>query len=150
MALSMDRHFADAAGEWSVEQLYADLASTKRGNLTPTEKVHLRGLLCGCSPGEIAQELGKVANGVETDLSATIYKYVKELVGKPDGRISSWRDIAEWLEAAGYKSAGNLRIEDLQTDKTSAHVTNINIEKNQLVFMISVTVPTKRSDDSLK
>ncbi len=79
---STDEQFAQAANHWDLETLYADLASAKGKRLTPTEKLHLRGLLCGCSPAEIAQRLGKNAKGVETDLCATLYRYVKSMVDK--------------------------------------------------------------------
>jgi len=41
------------------------LASAKGKNLTPIEKRHLRGLLCGCSPSEIAKKLNKSVKGLE-------------------------------------------------------------------------------------
>ena len=49
-----DEEFSQAAQDWDLETLYADLASAKGKRLTPTEKLHLRGLLCGHSPVEIA------------------------------------------------------------------------------------------------
>lgn len=61
---STDDRFAQAAQEWDLETLYADLASAKGKRLTPTEKLHLRGLLCGHSPAEIANKLGKIPKGV--------------------------------------------------------------------------------------
>jgi hypothetical protein len=141
---SMDRHFTEATVEWNLEVLYADLASAKGKHLTPVEKMHLNGLLCGHSPLEIAEKLGKSVNGVESDLSATIYRYVKSLLEKPDDhKIGNWRNVAEWLEEAGYKSPSQLTVEDLLTNKATVHVTNINIEKNQIVFMMNLRVPTK-------
>jgi hypothetical protein len=83
-------------------------------------------------------------NGVESDLSATIYRYVKSLLEKPDEqKIGNWRNVAEWLEEAGYKSPSSLKVEDLLTNKATVHITNINIEKNQIVFMMNLRVPTK-------
>jgi hypothetical protein len=119
------------------------LASAKGKHLTPVEKIHLKGLLCGHSPLEIAEKLGKAGNGVESDLSATIYRYVKSLLEKPDEKIGNWRNIVEWLAEAGYKSPSQLKVEDLQTDRTTIQITNINIEKNQIVFMMNLRVPTK-------
>lgn len=143
--MSIDKQFIEAEKQWSIENLYIDLASAKGKHLTPMEKVHLRGLLCGYSPVEIAEKLDKSANGVETDLCATIYRYTKALVIKPDEKISNWRNIAEWLEEAGYKSQSpsQLRIEDLLTEQAAVNVTNINIEKSQIVFMINLRIPTK-------
>ena len=42
--------FSEAALYWDLETLYKDLASAKGKHLTPTEKLHLRGLLCEYSP----------------------------------------------------------------------------------------------------
>lgn len=139
----MKEYFAEATAEWDLDVLYTDLASAKGKHLTPVEKIHLQGLLCGCSPLEIAEKLGKAANGVESDLSATIYRYVKSLLEKPDEKIGNWRNIAEWLKDAGYKSPSQLKIQDLQTDKTTIQITNINFEKNEIVFMMNLRVPTK-------
>jgi len=58
MASSNDR-FREAARDWDLETLYTDLASAKGKRLTPTEKQHLRGLLCGYSPAEISETLRK-------------------------------------------------------------------------------------------
>lgn len=100
---SIDQQFNQAALHWDLETLYTDLASAKGRRLTPMEKLHLRGLLCGFSPTEIAEQLGKNVKGVKTDLCVTLYRYVKSLVDKLDARIESWREVTEWLEEAGYK-----------------------------------------------
>ncbi|MEA5576234.1 helix-turn-helix domain-containing protein [Anabaena sp. UHCC 0451] len=95
--------FVEASNNWDLETLYTDLASVKGKRLTPVEKLHLRGLLLGYSPAEIADKLGKDVRGVETDFSATIYRYVKGLVGKCNEKINNWRSVIEWLDEAGYK-----------------------------------------------
>jgi hypothetical protein len=143
MASTNDR-FVEAESRWDLKTLYADLAAVKGKPLTPVEKLHLRGLLCGCSPAEIAQKLQKNPKGVETDLCATIYKYVKVFVGKSDGKIENWRNIAEWLEDAGYKtlSSAKLPVKDLLPENCMVNVTNINIENNQLVIGINLRIPT--------
>ncbi len=94
--------FKQAEQQWDLERLYRDLASTKGQYLTPVERLHLRGLLCGHSPAEIADKLKKELRSVENALSATIYSYVKELssVGK---KIRNWQNISKYLEEAGYK-----------------------------------------------
>jgi hypothetical protein len=144
----MDLHFAEAAQDWNLEALYSDLASAKQKHLTPVEKLHLRGLLCGNSPVEIAEKLGKAASGVESDLSATIYRYVKSFLDKPDEKIGNWRNIAQWLDEAGYKTPSQSLLESLQTDKASAKVANINIGNNHLIFSVLIKVPTKRQPQS--
>ena len=80
------------------------MASAKGKRLTPVEKLHLRGLLCGYSPAEIAEKLNKSVKGVGVDLCQTLYQYVKNLVDRGDEKIENWRNIAEWLEEAGYKT----------------------------------------------
>jgi len=88
---------------WKLDELYADLAAIKGKSLSKTEKLHLRGLLCGHSPAEIAEKLYKSVRGTESDLCSTIYHYVKILVNKEQQTMENWRNISEWLEKAGYK-----------------------------------------------
>ena len=71
-----NEQFAKATNEWDLENLYVDLASTKKKNLTPIEKLHLQGLLCGYSPTKIAEILNKKARGLEVDLSNTVYQWL--------------------------------------------------------------------------
>ncbi|BDA75423.1 hypothetical protein CAL7716_095890 [Calothrix sp. PCC 7716] len=145
---STDEQFLQAANYWDLETLYGDLASAKGKRLTPVEKRHLRGLLCGFSPAEIAEKLGKNGKGVETDLCATIYRYVKSLLDKCDEKIENWRNIGEWLDDAGYKNQ-SVKVPglDLSPDKTVVNVTNINIDKNHIVFFISMKIPTSQASD---
>jgi hypothetical protein len=102
--------FAEAATNWDLQKLYKDLAVAKREfaphkkrELTDTEKKHLRGLLCGYSPAEMAEKLYKKSRGVEADLCSTIYRYVEQLTEKPLNTLKNWRDIPQWLEQTGYK-----------------------------------------------
>ncbi len=98
----IDDPFTEAEFNWNLIRLYKALAIAKGEHLTPVEKLHLRGLLCGYSPAEIAQQLEKKTKGVEVDLSKTIYQYVKILVNKSE-EVNNWRNISEWLDQAGYK-----------------------------------------------
>jgi len=93
--------FKQAEQQWDLERLYRDLANAKGQHLTAAEMLHLRGLLCGHSPSEIADKLSKGLNSVENGLS-TVYSYIKELpsVGK---KIGNWRNVSQYLEEAGYK-----------------------------------------------
>jgi hypothetical protein len=74
------------------------LRLTRDGDSQTTEKKHLRGLLCGYSPAEMAEKLYKNSRGVEADLCSTIYRYVEQLTKKPLNTLKNWRDIPEWLE----------------------------------------------------
>ncbi len=148
---SSNELFMQAASNWDLETLYSDLSSVKGKRLTPVEKRHLRGLLCGFSPAEMAEKLGKNGKGVETDLCATVYRYVKSLLDKSDEKLENWRNISEWLDDAGYKN-NVIQVPglDLSPDKAVVNVTNINIENNQIVFLISMKIPTSQETDSLE
>ncbi|GDZ93228.1 hypothetical protein PA905_10630 [Planktothrix agardhii CCAP 1459/11A] len=141
---SIDQQFNQAALHWDLETLYTDLASAKGRRLTPMEKLHLRGLLCGFSPTEIAEQLGKNVKGVKTDLCVTLYRYVKSLVDKLDARIESWREVTEWLEEAGYKlqTPPQIPLDSLLTEKSIINISNIHIDKNQLVVAFNLKIPT--------
>ena len=108
---STEERFVQATNYWDLETLYTDIASAKGKRLTPVEKLHLRGLLCGYSPAEIAERLNKNVKGVEVDLSNTLYKYIKSLVDKSDEKVENWINITEWLEEAGYKSQPSIESE---------------------------------------
>ncbi|MBN3963075.1 helix-turn-helix domain-containing protein [Nostoc sp. NMS8] len=149
---SSNEPFMQAENHWDLETLYSDFSSVKNKRLTPVEKRHLRGLLCGFSPAEIAEKLGRNGKGVETtDLCATVYRYVKSLLDKSDEKLENWRNISEWLDDAGYKNQ-SIKVPslDLSPDKAVVNVTNINIENNQIVFLISMKIPTFQDLDSLE
>jgi hypothetical protein len=143
--MATDEQFTQAANHWDIETLYTDLASAKGKRLTPVEKLHLRGLLCGYSPAEIAEKLGKNAKGVETDLCATLYRYVKSLVDKCSEKIENWRNVTEWLEEAGYKSqsSAKLPVSNYLPENSVANITNISFENNQITIgvYLQMTVP---------
>ena len=136
---STDEQFAQAANHWDLETLYTDLASVKGKRLTPVEKLHLRGLLCGYSPSEIAEKLGKNGKGVETDLCATVYRYVKSLVDKCNEKIENWRNITEWLDDAGYKaqtrSSTKLPFLDCLPENSVVNITNKRLGANKLNYV---------------
>ncbi|WP_254173079.1 helix-turn-helix domain-containing protein [Planktothrix pseudagardhii] len=135
--------FSQAVKYWDLETLYNDLASAKGKHLTPVEKLHLRGLLCGYSPSEIAEQLSKNSRGVETDLCATIYKYVKFLLDKTDEKIENWRNISEWLEQSGYKCLSpQIPINSVFPEKSIVNIATVNVERDQIVFQINLRVPT--------
>jgi len=95
---------------------------------------------------KITEKLNKNVNGVETDLCATLYRYVKSLVDKGDERIENWRNISEWLDLAGYKSNSPPQLPaNLLPEKSIVNITNINIEKNELVVYFNLRIPTTES-----
>ncbi|MEM6839513.1 MAG: AAA family ATPase [Cyanobacteria bacterium P01_C01_bin.120] len=104
--------FQEAQAQWNLEKLYADLAIAKQDiaphkqpALTSTEQELLRGLLCRYSPAEIAAQRFTAPKTVEVSLSNTIYRYVETLTQRELNTVESWRNVADWLTAAGYASA---------------------------------------------
>ena len=136
---STNEQFTEAANHWDLETLYTDLASAKGKRLTPVEKLHLRGLLCGYSPAEIAQILHKSIKGVESEVCTTLYPYVKNLVGKCNEKVENWRNICEWLEEAGYKS--NFYTQQLMNPipvDILGKIANIKIGKDKITIEIDL------------
>lgn len=105
---------SQVALEWNLEKLYADLSTTKMEidpcskGLTPTEKIYLQGLLSGNSPAEIAKERHVQLKGVNVTLSKTLYRYVENLTGREANAIKNWREVVDWLDAAGYKNCATV------------------------------------------
>jgi len=141
MASSNDR-FPEAARDWDLETLYTDLASAKGKRLTPTEKQHLRGLLCGYSPAEIAETLSKNPKGIAVNFCNTLYQYVKSLVGKADEKVENWRKICEWLEEAGYKTQSSPEPEsgECLPIKFLIKKANVVVDKNPIIVDINLRI----------
>lgn len=97
----------DARQAWDLDRLYNDLGRVKydvsppTAVLTDTEKELLCGLLLKFEPQVIADKRHTTLGTVKSSLSSTIYRYVKYLTGR-EGQSLNWRDVADWLEAAGY------------------------------------------------
>lgn len=143
--------FTEASQHWDLETLFNDLASAKGKHLTPVEKLHLRGLLCGHSPSEIAEKLGKNQRGVEADLCATIYRYVKFLLDKTEAKIENWRNIADWLEESGYKSQmPEIPVDHILPERSIVNIDTVNVERAQIVFQISLRIPKSDFEELVK
>ena len=145
-----DEQFPQVFSEWDLETLYTDLASAKGRRLTPVEKLHLRGLLAGHSPSEIAEKLSKSVKGVEVDLCSTLYQYVKSLVGKSNGKVDNWRSITEWLEAAGYRKQipTEVQSDDHFSVKILVKRANVVLEKNQIAIDINLRIIAATSQET--
>lgn len=105
MSSPPSENFNEAAFSWDLERLYQDLAVAKqtwnpaaRNGLTPVEKLHLRGLLCGYSAEEIAEKLYKNKEGVISALSKTLYRYVEVLTQREPNSLRYWNDVKDWLK----------------------------------------------------
>jgi hypothetical protein len=59
-------------------------------------------------------------------------------------RIENWRNIASWLEEAGYKAKNNTQIpvNQLLPENSVVNITNVSIERNQVVILINLRIPT--------
>jgi hypothetical protein len=135
--MSPDEQFLQAALQWDLPRLYQDLAKVKRKGLTSIERVHLRGLLCGYSPAEIAEKLNRDPEGLKVDLSNRIYTYIKRLIGKEDEKMENWRNICEWLEEAGYKQQSSSPAEDdIDTIPGEATLRIKNITRDKFIFEV--------------
>lgn len=103
---SIDTLFLDAEKTWRLNDLYRDLALIKGGNkknsLNSTEKACLRGLLCSAEPAEIARKMNWRVKSLKTELSRTIYQYVKIHTGNTEQRIL-WHHVSKYLAEEGYK-----------------------------------------------
>ncbi|GAB4239038.1 MAG: hypothetical protein Kow0049_26140 [Stanieria sp.] len=100
--------FSEAETYWELLRLYVDinLARQNQNNqppLTPLEKTCLRGLLCGYSPEQIASHLNGESYGLIINLTWRIHRCIQIMTGRTPKEVESYRDIPEWLEAAGYK-----------------------------------------------
>ncbi len=134
--MSPDEQFLQAALQWDLPRLYQDLAKVKRKRLTPIEQVHLRGLLCGYSPSEIAEKLHRNPAGLKVDLCNRLYTYIKRLLGKDGEKMVNWRNICEWLGEAGYKQQFSSLGEEMGTIPGEAILRIRNLSRD--LFSIEV------------
>ncbi len=130
--IQTEEEFIEAARDWNLERLYADLEAAKREwgvnkrwGLTKVEKQYLQGLLCGYSPDEIAKKLDKDVRLVRVQLSNNLYRYVEKLLDRPPNSLENWRDIVIWLAEAGYRLNAqleqHLRLEKQNSEAGPAH-----------------------------
>jgi hypothetical protein len=104
----LENEFIEAKNNWELEKLYVDLASAKGKALTLVEKKFLRGLLCGCSPAEIANIVyqSRSSSTVRVYLSNGVYKYIEKMLSTQSGysvKVKNWSRVTHLLEKAGYK-----------------------------------------------
>jgi hypothetical protein len=137
MTVSIEEHFKSAGELWDLKRLYDDLAVVKGDSLTRTEKLHLRGLLCGYSPAVLAKKLHKSPRGLQSDVSSTINQYIKKLVNKhqcpPLKKLNNAGDIGDLLEKAGYKKVSNISIDGvnlpIECTESVVKINNLNVVK---------------------
>ncbi|VXD21574.1 conserved hypothetical protein [Planktothrix serta PCC 8927] len=136
-----DEMFTEASNFWDLQKLYQDLEAVKRllsprsrQGLTETEKLYLRGLLCGYSPAEIAKKLFQSPKSVEVYLCKTLYPYLKNLLEVPS-EVGNWRNICNWLNDAGYKklSSGENLFNNLLPQETLVKIVNVDFLKENTI-----------------
>ncbi len=95
------------------------------------------------SPAEIADKLHKSLNGLEVDLSKTVYHYVKNFLNRSNEKIENWRNICQWLEVEGYKYPPKIESQSKPSIPLEAQVKieNINIENQTIDILVQLTVP---------
>ncbi|MGD1713414.1 LuxR C-terminal-related transcriptional regulator [Dapis sp. BLCC M172] len=84
---------------WDIDRILEYLALKKGKNLTNKETCWLHLLLQELDTEEISNELYLSQKTVKSDLSKTLYKYVKELTGK---KINHPLEVSKHLKEAGY------------------------------------------------
>jgi len=99
---SVDKSFPEAAQEWDLARLYADLERISTKELKPIEKACLRGLLCRYRPGQIAYKLSWTSGALRVELNKGLYRYVEALANQPPNTLR-WEKISEWLAQKGYR-----------------------------------------------
>ncbi|MEM6500398.1 MAG: tetratricopeptide repeat protein [Cyanobacteria bacterium P01_C01_bin.89] len=95
---------------WDLDRLCNELAKIKgqqgsgRGPspLSPTEVTFLKGILFGANTKEIARAMGRQENGIKTDLSKTVYQYLKGLLGYSEGVRYPKEQVLRILRDRGY------------------------------------------------
>jgi hypothetical protein len=135
-----EEEFTQAENDWDLERLYNDLTSVKGKNLTRIEKLHLRGLLCGYSPAEIADILHRDVRGLEVNLCKNLYKYVKTIVNRQQERVENWRSICQWLEDAGYKAQKTSQSNNSRPVDTKVHIEKISVENNKIEIYMNTQI----------
>jgi hypothetical protein len=157
---SKEEMFAEAAKNWDLERLYKALAEAKRQisprsrkQLTDTEKLYLRGLLCGNSPAEIAHKLLQTPKSAEVYLCNTLYQYVMKVVDAPNESVGNWRNICDWLEEAGYKPQPSIESKFSNSSPTEAFVKIVGMSfenQNTLTIDINIRLEFPSTSETLK
>ncbi len=137
--------FQQAADSWDLERLYADLATVNGEELTNTEKLHLRGLLCGYNSSTLAEKLYKSPGGLRSEVSKHVNRHVKDLVNqsslRPKKKLEKLKsgEILKWLEELGYKKSGVVSSDGLtiQIDAATGSVVKVVKDKGRVTFEIN-------------
>lgn len=94
--------FPEAAQNWDLNRLYADLQIVSGKEIKPVEKACLRGLLCRYRPGQLAFKLTWTSGALRVELNKGLYRSLEAIAEQPINTLR-WEKVPEWLEAKGYK-----------------------------------------------
>jgi len=95
--------FPEAAQNWDLNRLYADLQAASGKEIKPFEKACLRGLLCRYRPGQLAFKLAWTSGALRVELNKGLYRSLEAIADQPINTLR-WEKVPEWLEAKGYKT----------------------------------------------
>jgi len=95
--------FPEAAQNWDLNRLYADLQASSGKEIKPFEKACLRGLLCRYRPGQLAFKLAWTSGALRVELNKGLYRSLEAIADQPINTLR-WEKVPEWLESKGYKA----------------------------------------------
>ena len=150
-----EKIFPEAQYYWDLEKIYdrfnqakQEIAPNSRRGLNSTERLYLRGLLCGHTPTEIARNLVKSPKGVEVYLCKTLYKYFKKITNvsdSPEQNTGHRHSIPHWSETEGYRlksfSQSPNAIERELEDFVKLSILNYNQFSGTIDIKISIELP---------
>ncbi len=125
-----EKLFAEAERSWNLPVIYEQIEMAKQElfgekQLTSLQKTILRGLLCDYSPEQIATFLPREMHPSLVNITWNLHKCVQYIIGIESRTVESYRDIAYWLETAGFKNQVRF---DRQSKPQPAVSQNINRE----------------------
>ncbi|MCA6573070.1 MAG: NB-ARC domain-containing protein [Pseudanabaena sp. CoA8_M7] len=94
--------FPEAAQNWDLNRLYADLQAASGKEIKPFEKACLRGLLSRYRPGQLAFKLAWTSGALRVELNKGLYRSIEAICEQPINTLR-WEKVPEWLETKGYK-----------------------------------------------
>ncbi|MEI6329260.1 MAG: NB-ARC domain-containing protein [Pseudanabaena sp. ELA645] len=118
--------FSEAAQNWDLDRLYADLQVASGKEIKPFEKACLRGLLCRYRPGQLAFKLTWTSGALRVELNKGLYRSLEAIAEQPINTLR-WEKVPEWLENKGYKVLRQSDRGDRQSNVTNS---NINPKPN--------------------
>ncbi len=98
-----EENFDDAAKEFDLERLRADLEAEKQGRITDAPWRYFKGVLCGYEPQEIAKQVGWTKKNIQVALHREIKDHLLKILQLPEKQRIVWSSVPSLLAKAGYK-----------------------------------------------